>query len=159
MSEEIVEGQNPAVNATGIQETGAGTQKDEEVRAKGAEPAELASDLDPGTQLTPGQMTLLAALVGNPDVPLAAKAAGVCRTTAYQWMKAPGFKEELTRQRNEVFLDALAAVKTHATQAVTQLAGLLSEPDTGLRRKVCTDILDRAMKAHDLLDLERRIAA
>jgi c-di-GMP-related signal transduction protein len=104
-------------------------------------------------------MTLLTALVGNPDVQLASKAAGVSRSTAFRWMRQPAFQEELTRQRDAVLCETLATVKTHAVRAVATLVGLLSVKDDRLRRQVCNDILDRAMKVRELEDLERRLVA
>jgi hypothetical protein len=137
MTEEIVSGQDPAVSAAGIRET----------------------DSEPGLRLPPGQMALLTALVSNPDVPLASKAAGVSRATAFRWMRQAAFREELTRQRDEVLGEALATVKTHASRAAATLVGLLSATDDRLRRQVCNDILDRAIKVRELEDLERRLVA
>jgi len=163
MNEEIVTGQAPAADATGSQAmtnlegnpvTGSGTAS-----AATAEGTVCTDDAGAAGSLTPGQMTLLTFLVGNPDVSAAAEAVGISRATVYRWMREPAFKEELNSQRNEIFLEALTSVKTHATQAVTQLAGMLNAPDDGLRRKVCTDMLDRAIKVHDMLDLERRLTA
>ena len=152
MSEEIVEGQSPAVRD-------GEAVNSEQSAVNGTETAELVSDLDPETQLTPGQVTLLTALVGNPSVPLAAKAAGVCRSTAYQWMIAPGFKEELARQRNAMLAATLDAVKTHAIHAAERLAGLVETEDGRLCRLVCNDILERAIRIRELEDFGRRLAA
>ena len=42
---------------------------------------------------------------------------------------------------------------------LTELAGLLSVKDERLRRQVCNDILDRAMKVRELQDFENRLLA
>jgi hypothetical protein len=109
------------------------------------------------TELTPEQLTVLAALADNPDIQSAADAAGVNRATVYRWMKRPAFHEELTRQRNQLFATALAAVKIHAGRAVTQLAGMLDASDERVRRLVCNDILAHGLKVHNLQDIEERI--
>lgn len=160
MNEESVAGQEKVVDATGTHEvTGLPGTPVPDPGTDTTAVAETNSGAAPVPEmLTPAQMTLLAFLVGNPNVEAGAAAAGVSRATAFRWVKEPLFQALLTRQRNELFLDTLAAVKTHATQAVTQLAGMLNANDESLRRKVCTDVLDRAMKVHNLQDLHERVA-
>jgi len=121
-----------------------------------------ASDVDGFDQhdaLTPRQMRLLAALVSSTDVQAACQVADVGRTAAYEWMKQPAFQNELKRQRNAVLKDALSVVKISATRASTELVALLDEDDASLRRLVCRDILDRAIKIYDMEDIETRLAA
>jgi len=76
--------------------------------------------------LTPQKMRLLAALASDPDVQAACVAAGVSRTTAYRWQSEPAFKDELARQREAALSAALESVKTQATRAAAELAGLLN---------------------------------
>ena len=148
MRERMVSEQDPAESTTGNEGDGAGETQDSQTR-------------DPSLdgRLMPRQMALLAALVCNPDIQAASKTAGVGRTTAHRWLREPAFQEELTRQRDAVFSESLAAVKTHATRAVSELAGLLSSEDDRLRRQVCNDILAHAMRVRELEDIERRLAA
>jgi len=153
MTEEMVANANKEVHVTG---TAATTENAEHADANAN--ASLP-DSGTGAQLSDGQIAFLTALVANPDIALAAEAAGVCRATAYRWMKEPACREELTRQRNEIFAETLATVKAHAAQAVTQLAGLMTTTDERVRHLACKDMLDRAIKVHDMLDLERRLAA
>ena len=105
------------------------------------------------------QMRLLAALVGDPDVQAACAVAGVSRMTAYRWLKQPAFQDELTRRRDAVLSEALERIKTEATRAAAELARLLSVDDARLRRLVCNDILNRAMKVRELEDFENRLVA
>ncbi|MFZ4396960.1 MAG: hypothetical protein ACOYOU_15200 [Kiritimatiellia bacterium] len=104
-------------------------------------------------------LRLLEALVYDPDVQAGAVAAGVSRMTAYRWLKQPVFQEELKRQRDDALSAAMVRVKAQATRAVNELTGLLSAKDERLRRLVCTDILDRAIKVRELEDLENRLVA
>ncbi|HOO21917.1 MAG TPA: hypothetical protein PL011_11085, partial [Kiritimatiellia bacterium] len=60
-----------------------------------------------GEALTPRQQALISALVAEPDVQKAAQAARVGRTTAYTWLKQPGFRDELVRRRDAVLSDAM----------------------------------------------------
>ena len=117
-----------------------------------------AHDPAPDAPLNPRQMALLAALVRDPDIQSACKIAGVTRVTAYRWSREPAFAAALDRQRNAVLTEALAAVKTHATRAVTELAALLTAKDHRLRRLVCNDILAHALRVRELEDIERRLA-
>lgn len=110
-------------------------------------------------ELTPQKMRLLAALASDPDVQAACVAAGVSRTTAYRWQSEPAFKDELARQREAALSAALESVKTQATRAAAELAGLLNVKDERLRRLVCNDILGHAMKVRELEDFERRLEA
>lgn len=113
---------------------------------------------DQHDELNPRQLRLLAALVTSTDVQAACQVADVCRTTAYQWLKQPAFQDELKRQRNAVLREALANVKINATRAAAELVGLLNEDDAALRRLVCRDILDRAIRIYDMEEIETRLA-
>lgn len=110
-------------------------------------------------ELNTKQLRLLAALVTSTDLQSACKAADVSRASAYLWMKQPAFQDELRRQRNAVLKDALANVKINATRASAELVGLLDEHDPGLRRLVCRDILDRAIRIYDMEDIQTRLTA
>jgi arginine/lysine/ornithine decarboxylase len=112
-----------------------------------------------GIGLDAREQQLLSALLGAPSVAAAAESAGIDRATAYRWLQRPAFREELARQRDEVLAESLAAVKTHAGRAVAELAKLLDSADERLRRQVCMDIVDRAIKIREQEGIERRLAA
>jgi len=114
---------------------------------------------DPDSKLAPVKMRLLVALVSDPEVQAACTVAGVSRMTAYRWLKQPAFQDELKRRRDAVLSEALERIKTEATRAAAELARLLSVDDPRLRRMVCNDILDRAMKVRELEDFENRLVA
>ena len=111
------------------------------------------------TGLSARQRQLLTALVATPDVQAAAKAVGVPRSTAHYWLKQPAFQKELALQRDAVLYEALDSVKAHTTQAVTEMAKLLTSSDERLRRQVCNDILGHAVRVREMENIERRIAA
>lgn len=120
---------------------------------------DASREQEPELALTTQQTKLMTALVCNPDMQAAADAVGVSRTTAYRWLRQPGFQEELRRQRDEGFAEAMATVKTGVKGAVDGLLGLLDVEDARLRRQVCNDILGHALKVHELEDVERRLKA
>lgn len=117
------------------------------------------TDTGRADRLSGKQLILLLALVADPDIRSATKAAGVSRATAFRWLAQPAFRDELTRRRDEVLSRALADIKAHATRAVEALSQLLNTADDRLRRQVCNDILDRAIKVRELEDFERRLIA
>lgn len=107
--------------------------------------------------LTARQQQLLVALVKNPDLQAAAKAAGVGRTTVYRWLEDPRFSGELARLRNEAMKEALESVKSLTTRAAQELIGLLDTQDERLRRLLCNDILTHAIKVREIEEIERRL--
>jgi hypothetical protein len=109
--------------------------------------------------MTDEQIKLLAAMVGNQDMPAACEAAGVSRATAYRLVKEPAFREELRRLRDEALAEALATVKTHTAHAVTKLAQLMDAADDRVSRQACNDILGHALKVREQDEFDRRLAA
>jgi len=105
------------------------------------------------------QQKLLDALVADPDISAACKAAGIVRATAYRWLKEPSFRDELARQRDVVMVEALDGVKPLAAQAMSELARLLKSKDDRLRRMICNDLLSHAIRVRELEDIERRLVA
>ena len=116
-------------------------------------------DLDLGKEFDPAQQTVLLALVHDPNLTAAATAAGVTRRTVYRWLQQPAFQAELARQRDAVLTEALDTVKAHATRAAAELAKLLDEKDGRLRRLVCKDILEQAIRVREVEEFGRRLAA
>ncbi len=112
-----------------------------------------------GTAIKPRQKRLLEALVQDTNILTACAAAGVSRMTAYRWMEAPAFKDELEGRRNAVLTGALENVKAKSVRAAEELTGLLGTKDERLRRLVCNDVLTHAMKIRELEDFERRLTA
>ena len=118
------------------------------------------NDTDPAAaQMSLKQAKLVAALLAGPDVQTAARTAGVGCSTVHRWLKLPAFQEALARQRDALMHESLASVKNHTGRAVSQLAALLDTPDDRLRRLVCNDILQHALRVHELQEIEHRLAA
>lgn len=131
----------------------------EESGDPGSASAQCGDEASPPMELTLRHQRLISALVVDPDVLAACKVAGVGRSTAHRWLRDPAFRAELARQRDAVLVEALDSVKTHAARAMTELAGLLQSKDDRLRRMICNDLLNHAMRVRELEDIERRLVA
>lgn len=107
------------------------------------------------------QQRAVAALVSEPTVGAAARVAGVGETTLHRWLRQPEFAEALRAARNEAFGAALASVQQAAVEAVQTLRGVMADPDTPPSSRVAAarSVLDIALKAHDLQEIEERLAA
>jgi len=57
----------------------------------------------PSASLTGRQLRAIAVILTAPNMEAAAHRARVGRTTLYQWLREPAFRDELNRQQNEVF--------------------------------------------------------
>ena len=77
-------------------------------------------------ELTPKQKSSLPFFAGTKNVDEACKEAGISRNRYYEWLKEPGFREELNRLRDEVVADAVGQLKTSTTKAATTLFGRVS---------------------------------
>jgi len=107
--------------------------------------------------LSPKQWMLLEALVSDASVQVAAKAVGVCRSTAHVWVQQPTFQKELARRRDDALAEALAGVRSQAGRAAAKLAALLEAEDGRLCRMVCNDILNHAIRQRDTEEFARRL--
>ena len=107
------------------------------------------------------QQRAVAALVSEPTVGAAARAAGVGETTLHRWLRQPEFAEALRAARNEAFGAALSSVQQAAVEAVRTLRDVMAAPDTPPSSRVAAarSVLDTALKAHERQGLEERLAA
>ena len=88
--------------------------------------------------LNPKQVRAVTHILESNSVEKAAKKAGVSRSTIYNWMRDPGFKEQLERERRAVFEEGLNALKMAAAKAArTQII----TPVTRCRNHSATAVL------------------
>ena len=85
--------------------------------------------------------------------------AGIAKQTWYNWMRDEGFKEAVCEQREAVVSEALDRLKAAVTGAVEGLTGLVNAEEKNIRLRACAEVIDYVMKARELEDLERRLAA
>jgi len=109
------------------------------------------------SKLTKRQLTTLPHILAAPSYEEAAKRAEITPKQIYQWLKDPTFCAELKKQRNEVFFDALAFLKTGVQKASQTLLSLLSDEDPRIRLLASEKVLSNAFKSLELLEIEERI--
>jgi len=105
------------------------------------------------------QHRAIAAILDTPSMDAAAKRARVGRTTLYTWLRDAAFRDELARRQGEVFDAALGRLKTLVGDAAQGLGDLVGSFDERVKRSACRDILDVALKVHEIHEIERRLAA
>jgi len=108
-------------------------------------------------ELTERQLKAIPFLVSAPTFSEGLRQAQVGRKTFYQWLKIPEFKEELTRQRQEVTREAFGLLEHSLTRAVETLTTLLDSEDEKVRRGVANDILEHIMKYREQQEFEDRL--
>jgi phage terminase small subunit len=114
---------------------------------------------DGKSKLTARQARFLPVLLASPTYTQACQKGRVSRDTLYEWLKDPGFKAELDRQRDELVAQGFALLSQSVTKAVETLVGLLDAGDGRLKRLAARDILDQHTRFRELDDLTRRIEA
>ena len=112
-----------------------------------------------GSTLTARQAKFLPILLASPTYTEACRKGRVSRDTLYGWLKDPGFKGEVDRQRAELVDQGFALLSQSVVKAVETLAGLLDAGDARLKRLACKDILDQHVKFREMDELTRRIEA
>ncbi len=110
--------------------------------------------------LSAKQRRAVTALLTEPDMTAAAKAAGVSRDTLYRWLAESAFQAAL----RDAEASAIAAVSRSlvrlAERAATTLDGAMTDPAAASSTKVrAADIvLARLLQVRELVALETRVA-
>lgn len=110
-------------------------------------------------KLTPRQQRAITFLLSCPTQEEACRSAGVTRETVNTWKKDPLFREELEKQRQLVFSDAVATLKQSVDQAVSTLRNLLASENEGIRLKASAYCIRLGLKARKEIDQEDRLRA
>jgi len=87
------------------------------------------------------------------------RTAGIAKRTGYNWMHDEGFKAAVGEGREALSSEALDRLKAALTSAVEGLTGLVEAEEKNIRLKACAEVIDYFLKARELEDLERRLAA
>ncbi len=99
----------------------------------------------------------IVAILAEPSIEAAAKAAEVSDVTIWRWMKQPGFKSRLRDARRALVEGAIGRLQQSATEAVETLRRNLSCGTPSVEVRAATAILDQAVKAVELFDLAERV--
>lgn len=103
------------------------------------------------------QLRAIQALLQETSIKKAAKKAGVSRDSIRRWMKIPEFKIELDRRRLELFNEGLNLLKLSTKKAALKLLELLDSKDKAQSRWASKEILNFAIRAAEIQDIEQRL--
>lgn len=87
----------------------------------------------------------------------AAKRCGVSRSSITRFLNNSEFKAELERRRHEVFNEGLNLLKLSTKKAALRLLEFLKSEDKNISRWAAKEILNFALKAAEIQDIEKRI--
>jgi transposase len=107
--------------------------------------------------LNPKQYKALSYILESNSVEKAAQKAGVSRSTIYNWMRDPRFKEQLEREKRAVFEEGLNALKMATAKAARTLIELLECRDLTTKRLAAKEIISISIKVAELQDIEERV--
>ena len=112
-------------------------------------------------RLTAKQEKALLTLLVEPAVQAAAKVVGVSDRTLFRWLKDPAFAEAYRQARREAVSHAIGRLQQVTSDAVDTLKAVATdiEAPAPARVSAAKAVLDLAVKAMELEDLESRIKA
>jgi hypothetical protein len=103
------------------------------------------------------QERAIVALLAEPTIGAAARAAEISEVTLWRWMKEPEFRAKLRDARRAVVEGAIGRLQQAATEAVDTLQRNLTCGTPSVEVRAATAILDQAVKAVELFDLAERV--
>ena len=114
-----------------------------------------------GEKLSRKQELALAALLTCSAITDAAKQCGIGEVTLHRWLKDATFQAAYREARRAVVQHAITQVQQATGEAVETLRRVMQDPEAPASAKVSAakNILDTAVKAVELEDLEARITA
>ena len=106
------------------------------------------------------KLKAIEALIAHDTVEDAAQATGVGRSTMYRYMKDPAFEAELNRAKRQLVNRAILKLQQTTGDAARALAEICRDQNAPASARVAAAkaILDSALKAIELEDIENRIA-
>lgn len=113
-------------------------------------------------QMTARRLKAVEALIQEDSLESAAKAAGVNRTTLWRWLQEPEFQAAFRYGCKTLMESGLGKLQGYTERAVDTLGRALSadaEPGWGVRVRAATAILDRSLKAWEIMEIEERLRA
>ncbi|MCX5803483.1 MAG: hypothetical protein NTU69_08145 [Proteobacteria bacterium] len=110
-------------------------------------------------QLTDRQLRSISCILNAKSIEDGCKQADVPKTTFYGWLQDPNYKDELTRQRNEVIQEGLSNLKTSIRKAVEVLMECLNSKDESVKRRAANDLLTHCLRLREIEEVEDRLQA
>jgi hypothetical protein len=101
------------------------------------------------------------ALLEQPTIPEAAKAAGVSYTSLWRWLQDPTFQAEYRNARRQALGQATSQLQQAAAAAVKALREIIEDvkAPSSSRVMAARTVLEMGLKAVELEDMEVRLAA
>ena len=114
-----------------------------------------------GEKLSRKQDQIITALVSCASITEAAAQCGLAEVTVRRWLKQEAFQQAYRDARRQVVQQAIVQVQQATGEAVETLRQVMQDTDAPASARVSAAkaILDTAVKAVELEDLEMRIAA
>ena len=128
-----------------------------ERKPKTAAPREDPSAL--GGELTARQLKTISAILEAPSMEAAARAAGVAKSTLYEWIQLEPFRAALEAARGDIYRAGIDTLKGAAGKAAGRLIELLDSRNENTRRLTAREILALSMKIDETQTLEKRLTA
>jgi hypothetical protein len=109
--------------------------------------------------LTPKQTRAVLALLEQPTLKDAAKAAGVGEATLHRWLKDEAFKAEYMQARREAVRQSIAHLQSATGEAVTCLRAVMNSNSASDAAKVSAAraVLELSIKSVEIEDLAERV--
>jgi hypothetical protein len=110
-------------------------------------------------QLSPRQQRGIAALCHTDTVRAAAKLCRIPADTLYRWLREPAFQAGYREVRYQVMEEAFSGLQKSCTQAVQVLVAAMRDEAAHVRLAAARAVLDLAMKARAIDEVEARLTA
>ena len=109
--------------------------------------------------VTPKKRRAVEALLTEPDVTQAAKAAGVSRNTLHRWMKEPDFMVAVANAEADALTGMSRALVKLGDQAVAVLRDAMNDPETPVstRLRAADTVFSRLLQLRELVNVEKRV--
>lgn len=112
-----------------------------------------------GEKLSRKQQQAISALLTHSTIKAAAKATGIANTTMWRWLQLPQFQAEYRAARRQVVELAIARLQHATGTAVAALTKNLTCGQPSVEVRAALGILDQAIKAVEIFELEGRLIA
>lgn len=112
-----------------------------------------------GEKLSRKQQQAISALLTHSTIKAAAKATGIANVTMWRWLQLPQFQAEYRAARRQVVELAIARLQHATGTAVAALTKNLTCGQPSVEVRAALGILDQAIKAVEILELEGRLFA
>ena len=107
------------------------------------------------------QTAAIAALLGQPTIEAAAKAAGIGERTLRTWLTQPGFRRQYREARGHLLDAAIGQLQKASGAAVAVLLSIAEDVLTppAVRVSAARAILTTAIAGAEMIDLDERLTA